>query len=194
MHIEHKNQSQVCISCHVLSNQSLSSIKFRSKDAYLLDWLKKERVFIESDNLGIHHPATIGYFTKVAGTYTHLANYRNHLINQLLLVQIDDATVIKLAPHLKQAQLDAMSSGDEFVPLPSFEIYRTQLSHGREPLQVSTKVLGVKCAPQDAKLLSEFFTHLASESKNDQHDGIIIPKGAAYLLGPQTYEQIFVRK
>jgi len=107
-----------------------------------------------------------------------------------LMVEIEDATVIELVPHLKQVQLDAMSSGDEFLSLPSFEIYRTQLSHGREPLQVLTKVLGVKCAPQDAKLLSELFTRLASETKNDQRDGVFIPKGAAYLLGPQTYEQI----
>jgi len=107
-----------------------------------------------------------------------------------MLIEIEAATVIDLAPHLKQAQLDAMSSGDEFVSLPSFEIYRTCLSHGREPSKVSTKVFGVKCAPQDAKLLSEFFTRLASETKNKQRDGIFIPKGAAYLLGPQTYKQI----
>jgi len=188
--IECKNQSQVCIGCHVLSNRSLGNIKFRSKDANLLAWLKKERVFLESDNLGIHRPATIGYFTKIAGTYTHLANYRDHLINQLLLVEIEDATVLELAPHLKQAQLDAMSSGDDFDSLPPFEIYRTRLSHGREPSQVSTEVLGVKCAPQDAKLLSEYFMRLASETKNDQRDGVFIPKGAAYLLGTQTYEQI----
>jgi len=31
---------------------------------------------------------------------------------------------------------------------------------------------------------------LALETKNDQRDGVFIPKGAAYLLGPQTYEQI----
>jgi len=90
--------------------------------------------------LGIHHPATIGYFTKIASTYTHLTNFCDHLINQLLMIEIDDATVIDLVPHLKQEQLDTMSSSDEFVPLPSFEIYHTRLSHGQEPLQVSTEV------------------------------------------------------
>jgi len=106
-----------------------------------------------------------------------------------MLIEIEAATIIN-APHLKQAQLDAMSSGNEFVSLPSFEIYRTRLSHGREPSQVSTKVLGVKYAPQDAKLLSKFFTRLASETKSDQRDGVFIPKGVAYLLGLQTYAQI----
>jgi len=84
-----------------------------------------------------------------------------------------------------------MSSGDKYIPvLPDFEIYCTCLSHGCELTQVSTKVLGIKTAPKDAKLLGEFFTHLASATNNDQHNGIFIPKGANYLLGPDTYEQI----
>jgi len=84
-----------------------------------------------------------------------------------------------------------MSSGDEYIlDLPDFEIYWTRLTHGREPTQVSTKVLGVKTAPKDAKLLGEFLTRLASATNNDPHDGIFIPKGAGYVLGPSTYEHI----
>jgi len=40
--IEHKNQTQVCIGCHVLCNWSLSNIKFCSPEGNLLVWLKKE--------------------------------------------------------------------------------------------------------------------------------------------------------
>jgi len=189
--IECQNQTQVCIGCHVLSNRSLGNIKFQSVNGNLLAWLKKERVFLESDHLGIHRPVTIGYFTKIAGTYTHLANFRDHLVHQLMMVEIEPDLAVDLAPYLKQTQLDAMSSGDEFVPiLPEFEIYRTRLSHGREPSKVSTEVLGVKTAPKDAKLLSEFFTRLASDTNNEQRDGVFVPKGAAYLLGPSTYEHI----
>ncbi len=83
-----------------------------------------------------------------------------------------------------------MSSGDDFILiLPEFEVYCTQLSHGRENSQVSTDVLGVKCAPKDAKLLGEFLTQMASANSNEQRDGIYLPKGAAYLLGLQTYAQ-----
>jgi len=31
---------------------------------------------------------------------------------------------------------------------------------------------------------------MASATNNDQQDGIFLPKGAAYLLGPQTYAQV----
>ncbi len=189
--IERQNQTQVCIGCHVLSNQSLGSIKFRSPEGNLLAWLKKERIFLESDTLGIDRPVTIGYFTKIAATMTHLANFRDHLANQLMMVEIEADLAVTLAPHLKQAQLDAMSSGDEFIPdPPDFEIYRTRLSHGRKPTQVSTEVLGIKTAPHDAKLLGEFLTCLAATNTNDQRDGVFIPKGAGYLLGTSTYEQI----
>jgi len=189
--IERKQQTQVCIGCHVLSNRSLGSIKFRSADGHLLAWLKKERIFLESDTLGIDRPVTVGHFTKIAAHLTNLTNFRDHLANQLLMVDIDGATAVNLAPHLKPDQLEAMSSGDEFIPdIPEFEIYRTRISHGREPTQVSTEVLGIKTAPKDAKLLSEFLTRLAAATNNDTRDGVYIPKGAAYVLGTTTYEQV----
>jgi len=188
---ENKNLSHICIGWHVLSNRSLGQIKFQSTNSNLLTWLKKGRVFLESDGLGTDCPVTIGYFTKIEPTLTHLANYRDYLVNQLMTVEIDATTAIELAPHLKQAQIEAMSDGDEYVPiLPDFAIYRTRLSHGREPLQVTTEVLGVKCAPRDSKLLGEFFARMASDTSNDQRDGVFVPKGAIHLLGPQTYEQI----
>jgi len=173
-----------------MSNRSLGNIKFRSNEKHLLTWLKHERVFIESDGLGTERPVTIGYFTKIAADLTHLANFRDHLTNQLMLIEIEANTVIDLAPHLKSAQIDAMSNGDDFVPiLPEFEIYRTHLSHGRESAQVKTDVHRVKCAPRDAKLLNEFFTRMASTS-HDPRDGVFVPKGAVHLLGPSIYEQV----
>jgi len=188
---EKLNGLQICIGCHVLSNRSLGKIKHQSNDGNLLTWLKRERVFLEADNLGIDRPVTIGHFTKITATLTHLTNFRDYLANQLMLVEIEADTAIELAPHLKQAQIDAMSNGDDFIPiLPAFEIYRTHLSHGRAPTQVKTDVLGVKCASRDAKLLGEFFTRMAAATNNDHRDGVFVPKGAVHLLGPQTYEQV----
>jgi len=108
-----------------------------------------------------------------------------------MLIQIAATTALDLAPHLKNAQLDTMSNGDDFVPiLPEFKIYWTHLSYGHEPVQVKTDVLGVKCAPRDAKLLNEFFTCMASETSSVQRDGVFLPKGAVHLLGPMMYEQV----
>ena len=82
-----------------------------------------------------------------------------------------------------------MTNGDEYVTLPEFEIYRTHLTHGQEPSQVKTDVLGVKCAHRDAKLLTEFLMRMATTGHH-QRDGVFVPKGAVHLLGPQTYEQV----
>jgi len=84
-----------------------------------------------------------------------------------------------------------MTNGDEYIPiLPNFEVYRTRLSHGREPAQVSTDVIGIKCEPRDAKLLGEFLATMASETSSHPRDGIYLPRGSAYLLGPPVYEQV----
>jgi len=108
-----------------------------------------------------------------------------------MLIDIAAEDAIALAPYLKAVQLEALSSRDEFTTiLPNFEVYHMQLSHGRDPSQVTTDVIGIKCEPRDAKLLNEFFTHMASENNSYHRDGTFVPKGAAYLLGPQTYEQV----
>ena len=111
--IEKQQQTHICIGCQVLSDRTLGQIKFRSHDGNLLAYLKKERIFIESDNLGIEQPVTISHFTKIDPTLTHLANFRDHLENQLLLAEIDATTAVELAPHLKSDQLEAMTNGDD---------------------------------------------------------------------------------
>jgi len=175
----------------MLSNCNISNIKFHSSEGNLFAWLKKERVFLESDKLGTDCPITIGYFTKIELTLTHLANFCDHLVNQLLMVDIEADTVVKLAPHLKHAQLDAMTNSNEYIPILSeFKTYRMRLSHSQEPSKVMTNVLGIKCVLKDAKLLGEFFTRMAADTSYRQRDGVYLPKGVAYLLGPQTYDQV----
>jgi len=108
-----------------------------------------------------------------------------------MLIEMDTETAISLAPHLKQAQLEAMSNGDEYIPiLPEFELYRTRISHGSDPTKITTDVIGIKSTPKDAKLLGEFFTRLAAETSNDHRDGIFVPKGAMNQLGSTTYAQV----
>jgi len=186
-----KNQSNVCIGCNVLSDRSLGQIKFQSKENHFLAWLKQAQIFIESDSLGTDHPIIIGYLTKIDPDLTNLAFFCDHLANQLLLIDINEATAIALALHLKDTQLDAMMNGDEYVPiLPNFKLYKTQLSHGRDTSKVLTNVIGIKGAPKDAKLLGEFFTHFAAKTNNDHRNGRFVPKGAATLLGPTTYKHV----
>jgi len=112
-----KWSSHVCIGCHMMSNRSIGNIKFKSTDGHLLNWLKKEKVFLKSDGLGTDHLVTIGYFTKIAADIIHLTNFQDHLANQLLLIDIDAETAVDLAPHLKEAQLEAMSNGDEYATI-----------------------------------------------------------------------------
>jgi len=172
----------ICIGCHVLSNHTLGNIKFQSPDGNLLAWLKKECIFIESDNLGTDQPVMIRHFTKIDSTLTHLACFHNHFANQLMLVDIDADTAVKLTPYLKLAQLEAMMNGDNYVPiLPEFEIYRTCLSHGRVPSQVMMDILGIKYTPHDAKLMNKFLTHVSSKTNHNQWDGVFIPKGTSSL-------------
>jgi len=105
-----------------------------------------------------------------------------------MLIDIDAETAVNLALHLKDAQLEAMSNGNDYVPiLPPFELYRMRISHGRDSTHMITDAIGIKGTPKDAKLLNKFFTRLAAETRTDYHDGLFLPEGA---VGPSTYEQV----
>jgi len=107
------------------------------------------------------------------------------------MIDIDADTAVTLAPHLKQAQLDMMANGDDFLPiLPNFEVYRMRITHGHEPSQVTTDAIGVKGSPKDAKLLGKFFTQMAADTSTDPRNGVFLPKGAVHLIGPSTFEQV----
>jgi len=58
------NQSNACIGCHLLSNRSLSNIKFKSMNNHLLAWIKQAQVFTESDSLGTTCPAPLATLQK----------------------------------------------------------------------------------------------------------------------------------
>jgi len=118
---EKQGKSHVCVGCYVLSNRTLGNIKFHSTNNNLLAWLKKERVFIELDSLGIDQPVMIGHFIKISPDIMHLPHFRDHLANQLMLIDINVDTAISLALHLKEAQLEAMTNGDKYITiLPNF--------------------------------------------------------------------------
>jgi len=139
MQIDKQKQMHICIGCHVLSIWSLGNIKFKSNDNHLLTWLKKARIFLKSDSLRIEHPVTIRYFTKLAPQLTHLTSFWDQLVMQLMMIDLDAKTAVTLAPHLKTAQLQAMLTGDDYIPiLPNFELYRTWISHSGTPSQVVT--------------------------------------------------------
>jgi len=115
----------------------------------------------------------IRYITKIATDIVHLMNLHDHLANQLLLIEIDADTVISLAPHLKQEQLNVMSNGDKFALVPNFELYCTRISQGHDPNKVTTNVISIKCALLE--LLGEFFMRFATENSHDHCDSMFLP-------------------
>jgi len=159
------NKSHVIIGCHIASDRTLNEIKFDSTSTTkFVDWLKKERIFAESDSLGINKTATIGYLTKIHTRLTNRGTLKELIADALSDVHIDPDLACELDPSLKTQQTDAMTNGDVFVPAPpSFEIYQTEISYGRDKKRIKTDVLGVKCAIDQARLLKEFFPNVETQ-------------------------------
>jgi len=98
---------------------------------------------------------------------------------------------VELDPSLKDKQVEAMSNGDIFLPSPPpFEIYPTEISHGRDKEKVESYVFGIKCATHHARLLKEFFTQFSNPMEMDARFGVFLPTGAAHLIGVEAYKKL----
>jgi len=160
----------------------------------LVDWLKKEKIFLESDALGIKKMATIGYLTKLHPHLTSQTHLKPLLIKELSNITIDPTLACKLDLTQKQKQTEAMSNSDMFIPeLPDFELYKAHISYGRDNDCFSTDVIGIKCATEIARLLKEFFSQLCNPMELDTHLGVFIPTGAVHQLGAPTYANLICK-
>jgi len=125
------NKPHIIIGCTLLSNRILYEIEFDPNKPDFMEWLTKEKAFIESDSLGVHKTVTIGYLTKI---HPHLTSHTNLKI--ILQEVLNDLTIngnlaVELNPSLATQQTDVMTNGDILIPdIPTFKLYKMWISHG----------------------------------------------------------------
>jgi len=186
-----ENQTHIIIGCHILSECMLKDIKFDCSKPQLMEWMKKEKIFTESDTLGIAKITTIGYLMKI---HPHLVNQNN--LNKLLQTELDDVKfdanlAVELDPMLQTLQTDVMTNGDMFIPeIPPFELYKTKISHGTNKSKIATDIIGIKCAADKVHLLKEYFSQLASPESYEKQIGVFVLTGAVHLLGAVNYAKL----
>jgi len=100
-----------------------------TKTTKLIDWLAQQKIFLESDSLGIKKTLTIGYLTKLHPHLTSRTYLKPLLQEELTDVVIDPNLACELDPSQKQLQLDAIANGDTFIPaVPPFNFIKRGLA------------------------------------------------------------------
>jgi len=182
----------VIIGCFLMSDQTMCDIKFDTmKTTKFINWLKKERIFIKSDSLGIAKTTTIGYLTKIHPKLTNRTFLKPLLLEVLEDVAMDPSLACKLDPSLSQQQTKAMSNGDVFAPEPPpFELYQTRISCGKDKDKIKTDIIGIKCAIDKGCLLKELFNQSGLTMELDTCMGTFVPTGAVHLIGLEAYAKL----
>jgi len=182
----------IIVGCRLMSDRTVREIKFdTTTQNKFIDWLAKEKIFLESDSLGITKTSTVGYLLKLHTRITNRTTLKELLLEELSDICLDPDLAVELDPSLKAQQVDAMSNGDVFIPPPPpFEIYPTEISHGRDKEKVETFVFGIKCATKHARLLKEFFTQFSNPMEMDARFGVFLPTGTAHLIGTDAYKKL----
>jgi len=122
----------IIVGCCIMSDRTVREIKFdTTTQNKLIDWLAKEKIFLESNLLGITNTATVGYLLKLHTHITNRTTLKELLTNEFNNITLNPDLAIKLDPSLKTKQVEAMSNGDLFIPKPPpFEIFPTCIRHG----------------------------------------------------------------
>ncbi len=94
-------QQHIIIGCHLLSKRTIREIKFDKTKKSLLNWLAKERVFIESDSLGTDRTASIGYLARLHPQHTNKTTLKELLAIAFEDVHLDPSLAVELDPTLK---------------------------------------------------------------------------------------------
>jgi len=97
------NKQHIIIGCQLLSEWMLKEINFDKTKLQLLEWLAKNKIFIELDFLGVHKTTTVGYIMKL---HPQLMNHTTlkALIQQAFNdIQISPDLAADLDPSLKDA-------------------------------------------------------------------------------------------
>jgi len=181
-------KQRVIIGCDILSERTIQEIKFDHQKPQFLEWMKKSKIFFESDSLGVNKTTTVGYLTRLHLQLTNRGTLKQLLNVALEDIMIDPKLAVELNPDLKERHTEAMSNDDVFIPsVPPFEVYKTRLIHYQDKKQIYTHMIGIKCESSQAKLLKEFYSQLASPEAYKKQIGVFIPTGAIHLLGTENY-------
>jgi len=184
-------QQHVVIGCNLLSERTIKEIKFDRNKPQLLEWMKTNQIFVESDSLGVNKTTTIGYLMRLHPQLTNRNTLKTLLNVALEGVILDPDLAVELDPTLKEQHTTAKSNGDMFNPaVPPFEVYKTRIIHGRDNSKVFTHAIGIKCATPQAKLLKEFYSQLASPASYEKQIGVFVPTGAVHMLGTDNYVRL----
>jgi len=166
-------------------------MKHTDKPSRLIQWLTKEKVFLESDSLGTGKTKTIGYLTGIHPRIANRTHTKEKLFDTLNSTFIDYAEAQKLDSSLKDLNTMQESEEQPTVHCPTFEIFQTTIGIGNKP-RVETDVIGIKCQSGRAALLRKFLIQ-SKEKIEEQGNGQFIPAGLANIIGEDTMKQI-IRK
>jgi len=185
------HKQHLSVGCHIQSEHPFNDIKFDKTKPQLLEWMKQNKIFVESDNLGINKTTVIGHLTNLHPDLMNRNTLKDLLRTVLEEVVIDAKLAVDLNPSLKSLYQQATTNGDLFIPeIPPFTVYKTCISHSRDKLKVKTNIIGIKCASNKAKLLKEFFSQLASPEHYEKQIGVFVPTGAVHSIGSENYAKL----
>jgi len=181
-------KAHVRLGCTINGNSTLNNLKHGNKPSILIQWLRKERVFVEADALGMGKTKTIGYITGIHPRIINRTQAKEQLFETLNNTYISYEEATKLDSSIEETTTMEEDDKEPTIHCPVFELFQTTIGIGSTP-RIETDVIGIKCQSGCAALLCKFL--LKSTDKIEQKgQGKFIPAGLANVVGTETMKTI----
>jgi len=183
-------KNTVTVGCIMHSTCPIAEIKYgMTKSHSMFEWLSQWCTFITADTLGHATTRVIGHLFHLHPRVTHHTTLHDKLSEHLSTIPIKPKEALLLAPHTNMHYKQAMDSGDDTMTyMPAFKLFPTKVSSGKNPTQVTTKTMGIKCSTEDSNLLHELFTRAFTIPAPNIAHIQFVPSGIATQIGLDKYQ------
>jgi len=106
-------RDRILLGCKINGTKTLNTLKHHTKPSSLFQWLYKEKIYLESDHLGIGKTKTIGYLTNIHPRVINRTHTKENIKDTLDDIYISHEEAAKFDHTLQQEGTDSMKETDD---------------------------------------------------------------------------------
>jgi len=106
-------RDRILLGCKINGTKTLNTLKHHTKPSSLFQWLYKEKIYLESDHLGIGKTKTIGYLTNIHPRIINRTHTKENIKDTLDDIYISHEEAAKFDHTLQQEGTDSMKETDD---------------------------------------------------------------------------------
>ena len=175
------------VQCKIRSKFTVYDLK--NGKINLLSFLQDNGIYLQYRKFKTMKEATIGFLRDIhpdATLKTDLREDLNLLLKSVPLKPDELTTLMKNTPVDDDGMEDGMEEDNNEIVIPAYDIVNNKFGYGNAKDRVSTRVIEIRCDPDNAQILKKLLTRISLSSTNAIS---FMPTGMLQLSGTEIFKR-----